>query len=70
MMWPFCVRGHVDIRSNALVASITIDARKLHPNCPCYLWQPIMDSVAIRLLIENEFNHHKINDRIFNFLIT
>jgi hypothetical protein len=25
MMWPFCVKGHVDIHFDALVASITID---------------------------------------------
>jgi hypothetical protein len=72
MMCPFCVGHHVNIHSDVLVASIMTNARKkfnLHPSCLCYVWQPKVDSIAIELVIENIFGHHKINNRIFNFLI-
>jgi len=50
-MWPFCVRGHLDICSTALVASITIDARKklITPKLP-----------LLSMATENGFGQHKI----------
>ncbi len=53
MMWPFCVRGHFNICSNALVPSITIDARKklITPKLP-----------LLSMATENGFGHHKIID--------
>ncbi len=60
-MWPFCVRHHVDIHFDALVASITTDTQKnlITPQLP-----------LLCIATKNEFGHHKISDQIFTFFIT
>jgi hypothetical protein len=59
--WPFCVEHHIDIHPNASIAFVKIDigkkfiTSKLPPLC---------------MVIENECNHQRIGNGIFNFPVT
>jgi hypothetical protein len=56
--WSLCIKHHIDVHHDALIASVKIGEQKkfITPGLS-----------PLRMAIENGFSHHKICDYIFNF---